>query len=82
MKFVFSFENVLKGNGVTISITGMLIVFFVLTTITIALYLLPKVLNIVNRVFPEEEEESDDSSIVGDDTEIIAAIGYALFKSK
>lgn len=82
MEYAFSFQKVLDGNGIKISITGMVIVFFVLLTITISLLLLPKILMIVNKFFPDKEEEEIVSNSFDKEKEIVAAIGYALLKSK
>ncbi len=82
MEFAFSFQKILDGNGLAISMTGMFIVFSALITITVFVFLLPKMLKLFNNIFPEEEEGIVFSEPRVDGKEIVAAIGYALAKSK
>ncbi len=83
MKYLFSFEKIIDGKGVSISVTGMLIVFMALVTITLFLLLLPRILKLVNKVYPEVEEETlNESQEVSEDAEIVAAIGYAMLNNK
>ncbi len=78
----FSFQQVLDGNGIAITITGMLIVFFALTLITLYLIYLPKFLQLLDKWIPHKEE----SPMVADapqtqpsfSPELAAVIGYAL----
>ncbi len=73
-------QNVINGHGVGISVTGMIIVFIVLSFISIFLSLLPKVLMIVEKFLPEESETSGKST--EPDDSVIAAIAMALYKTK
>ncbi len=50
--FNFSMQNVTDAQGVTISLTGMVIVFFVLLSISVAIALIPKILPLLNKLFP------------------------------
>ena len=83
MDYVFSFQKIIDGNGLSISITGMFIVFSSLLTIAIFVLFLPKVLIFFNRFFPEKEEEvfAVTDSVINDKG-LIAAIGFALLKSR
>jgi len=83
MEYVFSIKKIAEGHGLSISITGMLIVFFALVTITVFLLLLHRILKVVSKVFPEIEEI--DENTLSDNTssnEIVAAIGYAMLNGK
>ncbi len=82
MEYAFSFQKILDGNGLAISITGMFIVFFALLTIALSVFLLPKILKIYDKFFPEAEEEYTTTGSLEENKEMIAAIGFALLKSK
>jgi len=83
MEYVFSFKKIMDGRGVSISVTGMLIVFMALVTITLFLLLLPRILKLVDRVYPEVEDETlNGSQEISEDTEVVAAIGYAMLNNK
>ncbi len=77
-----SFQQVLDGNGIAITVTGMLIVFFALALITLYLTFLPKALQLLDKWFPSKEEHH----MVADQPqtqssfspELAAVIGYAL----
>ncbi len=84
-KFTFSVENIVKGEGIGISLTGMLIVFVALTLIAVFITLLPWVMRKLDPILPKGEvfhappasgprppSEADES--------LAAAIGYALYK--
>ncbi|MBU2515851.1 OadG family protein [bacterium] len=47
MKVAMNFQNIVGGNGVVISMTGMLIVFCGLFIITLFIALLPRILTLV-----------------------------------
>lgn len=53
MEFTFDFQNVVDGQGISIAITGMVIVFFALTAISLFIAALPRILERVNRRWPE-----------------------------
>ncbi len=75
-----SWQNVVNANGVTITIIGMLIVYFALTFITLVLSSTPRILKIVNKYIPEQEDDpyAKSSSKNGSEAEIVAAIITAL----
>jgi len=78
----YSLQNVADGQGVSIAITGMAIVFTSLTLICIVISLLPKLLSRVEMLMPEDEAEAAafDAELLTDedDLEVVAAIGLAL----
>ncbi len=75
--FNFSVQNIEDGQGLGIALTGMVIVFSVLTLISVFIVLLPKVLAVVAKKFPESvghaEHTRDD-----DDGPLLAAIGFVV----
>lgn len=74
-------QNIIEGQGIDIALTGMLIVFVALSLITLSISLLPKILNVLEKVFPHKTgvQGSGGSSAVAD--EILAAIGCVLHRS-
>ena len=78
----YSLQHVVDGQGVSIAVTGMAIVFSSLTLICIVISLLPRVLSRVDILMPEDEAESAafDAELLTDedDLEVVAAIGLAL----
>jgi oxaloacetate decarboxylase gamma subunit len=46
----FGFQNILNGQGISIAITGMLIVFIALSLISFFIYLLPKFLRVIANI--------------------------------
>jgi oxaloacetate decarboxylase gamma subunit len=86
-KFTFSVQNIVNGEGIGISITGMLIVFSALILISIFISVLPWVLKKLEFILPRGDEilgyeapRREPSGKV--DESIAAAIGYALFKER
>ena len=75
-----SWQNVANANGVTITIIGMLIVYFALTFITLVLGSTPHFLKIVNRYIPEQVEDpyAKTNGKNGSESEIVAVISTAL----
>lgn len=75
-----SWQNVVNANGVTITIIGMLIVYFALTFITLVLSSTPRILKIVNKYIPEQEDDpyAKSNGKNGSEAEIVAAISTAL----
>ena len=71
-----NWQRVIDGNGLSVSITGMLIVFCSLAIISIFIFLLPKTLVLVAKFFPEKEEAA--ARPTGPDDRAVAAIGYVL----
>ena len=75
-------QNILGGRGVSIALTGMLIVFIALGLITFSISIFPKILEIFEKFFPHKikiQEAQRDSSEVPDET--LAAIGSVLYRS-
>lgn len=74
-------ENIIAGNGPTIAIMGMLIVFAALAFIALFIAQLPKVLPLLNKILPEAHHHTAPaaSSHSGDHEKVLAAIAYALF---
>jgi Na+-transporting methylmalonyl-CoA/oxaloacetate decarboxylase gamma subunit len=74
------------ARGVTIAITGMLIVATALLLIILFISALPKILAMLGKHFPEVEHSHGGSSIskshpesqVADDEAVLAAIGFVL----
>ncbi|MDE2699082.1 MAG: OadG family protein [Gemmatimonadota bacterium] len=50
--FNFSMQNIEDGQGLGIALTGMIIVFSVLTLISAFIVILPKILAVVAKKFP------------------------------
>ncbi|MDR4506357.1 MAG: OadG family protein [Candidatus Scalindua sp.] len=85
MEIKLSIQNILDGRGFDISITGMVVVFTALALISAFISLLPAILRIVNRIFPQEEASHAPSlsrSSHTPENEVIAAIGFALHMAK
>jgi len=86
--FTFNWQNVIDGEGVGISVTGMLIVFCALLFITVFISLLPHVLKIVANFLPPENDGhhaghlADGIAESENDEEILAAIGFALHSQR
>ncbi len=85
MNFDFDVQNIIDGQGISIAITGMVIVFFALSLISLFIAALPRILNRVALVWPEPEEHNGYGSAspqapdaVSD--EIVAAIGVTLHR--
>jgi Na+-transporting methylmalonyl-CoA/oxaloacetate decarboxylase gamma subunit len=86
----FSVQNIIQGNGMAISLTGMAIVFSGLIIITIFIQLLPKLLGLS---FKKQQQETPSSKTTaapatansaeigddeGDDKDIASLIGLVL----
>ena len=75
-------HNVVSANGVTISIIGMLLVFFSLAVITLIISSTPYILKLVSRFYPEQEESVTGNGVKKvSEMDIVAAIGAALCHS-
>lgn len=55
---MISYQNIIDGNGVNISITGMMIVFSGLIFMTLYIFFLPRILNIFKRKPVESENKA------------------------
>ncbi|MBT4502724.1 MAG: OadG family protein [Gemmatimonadetes bacterium] len=75
----FSLQNIIDGQGGGIAITGMSIVFCALGLISLFIFLLPKILERVARLYPESEGHGarPDPRQARDDSELAAAIAFA-----
>jgi len=81
--FTFSVQNIVDGQGIGIAVTGMLIVFAALLIISLFISLLPRMLPLLATILPEESAHHAPSKRQAkDDGEVLAAIGYTLFKLK
>ncbi len=80
---LFSFENVIKGDGINISLTGMGIVFTALILVSAYIALLPKIAGFFNKIIPPSAHHHDPEPaakpVQGDQTEaeiVAAAVAY------
>ncbi len=86
--FSFDWQNVIDFQGIGLSITGMAIVFTALTLISVAIALLPKVLQCLAGILPTAHHPHSPAAASAakpaatapqtDDAAIVAAIGYVL----
>jgi len=81
-KLNLSYDNIIAGNGISISITGMLIVFAALVLISLFIAMLPKLLPPLEKLFPEEHHHGSAPKKEKDHGPVLAAIGYALYCKK
>lgn len=76
------FQAISEGEGVSISVTGMLIVFFALTIISLFIRLLPVALDVMAPILPKLEPHAQPPTVAEqmptDKEKIVAAIGYVL----
>ena len=76
------FQNIMDGQGFAIAITGMLIVYAALTIICLFIAALPKLLVLLEALFPVEHHHAAPAEKPKrDDTALIAAIGFGLHKA-
>jgi sodium pump decarboxylase gamma subunit len=70
------------SDGFWLSVTGMLIVFFALTLVTLFIGWLPRVLGWINRIFPEPLEHHHPprarNPADGIDEELVVAVAAAM----
>lgn len=72
-------QNIVNGQGITITISGMLIVFAALAITSFFIYLLPIFLRIFARILPVEEASHHTPAFSAPpEDEVLAAIGFAL----
>ncbi len=73
-------ENIEKGQGITIAVMGMLIVFTALLLVSLAIAVLPKILSLLSGILPPESASVPvaRSGKMSDEGEVLAAIGLAL----
>ncbi|MGI9429388.1 MAG: OadG family protein [Bythopirellula sp.] len=76
------FDAISQAKGISIAVTGMLIVFFALTIITLFIRLLPIVLGhfepYLPRLEPHGQAPTAAERLPVDNEKIVAAIGYVL----
>ncbi len=78
----YGWHHVIIANGFTITIVGMLLVFFSLSLISLVIKMTPYLLKVIDRYFPEAEPETQKSSVKKvSETEVVAAISAALYHS-
>jgi len=79
----FSWQNVIDGNGIAISIVGMAIVFLSLSLISAFIALLPKVLQALEGYLPPERETHEAAPAQPQqEDEVLAAIGFVLHQRR
>ena len=78
------FQAISRGNGVSIAITGMLIVFVALTVISLFIRMLPEILAWLGPILPKLEPHGHPPTVAEqlplDNERIVAAIGYVLHR--
>ena len=74
-------ENIIQAKGFGIAITGLTIVFAALVLISLFIALLPRLMEALSAIFPEEHAEAAPARAVMDE-ELVAAIGFALHQRK
>ena len=87
MDFSFDVQNIIDGQGISIAITGMVIVSFALSLISLFIATLPRILDWVAVLWPESEGYSGNGSAspgaadaVSD--EFVAAIAMTLHRRR
>ncbi|OEU67677.1 MAG: hypothetical protein BA863_16995 [Desulfovibrio sp. S3730MH75] len=84
-EMVFSWQHVVDGNGVALSITGMSIVFVALLLVSIFIAMLPKIAGVCNKIIPPAAHHSgvEAAAPAGPvEAEIVAAAVAYLHKNK
>ena len=75
----FNTQNIVAGQGFEIAITGMCVVFSVLALLSLFIVLLPRLLALVERKFPEREPPvAPQAAGDRDNGAILAAVAYAM----
>lgn len=77
-ELTFNVQNIIDGQGIEIALAGMAIVFIVLALISLFIALLPRILVLIAKKFPEAEPTTPQSAAKKGDDAVLAAIGYAL----
>ena len=79
---ITGFEAISKGEGLSIAVTGMLIVFFALVIISLFIGFLPLALKKLEPILPRLESHAESPSaaeqLPSDHEKIVAAIGFVL----
>lgn len=87
---LFSWDNVVAGNGIAISVTGMSIVFVALILVSLYIALLPKLAAFLNKIIPPAAHNhgpvanapAPDVKAGPSEAEIVAAAVAYLHKNK
>ena len=76
-------QTVIDHGGFDLSFAGITIVFVSLVSISIFIAMLPRILKVVDKIFPPKEEPKPRKAATpkSDSLEEVAAIAYALHKS-
>lgn len=79
----YGWDGIMAGHGLIISVTGMLIVFLALAGISIILSQMTKIMNFVNKIYPEPVKPETNGKVKAskNDEEIAIAIALANHKS-
>ena len=83
-EFAFSYQNIIDGQGFSLAVAGMTIVFVALIAVSLLITLLPRILRVVNRYYPELDGLAGPTSrgqgegAPGADDEAMAASAAAL----
>jgi len=80
-ELTMGFENIINSNGISIAVVGILIVFLALAIISFVIAQIPRVLPLLEKLFPEEHHHTSSPVQVEDHEheKVLAAIAYALF---
>ncbi|MDP6446183.1 MAG: OadG family protein [Pirellulaceae bacterium] len=81
------FQNLTDAQGVPIAITGMLVVFVALVFIAVFIHMLPRALDALGGLLPEEHAPAGDgglaeSSTPAADGELAAALSVAVHRHR
>jgi len=86
------YDAVAAGDGIAITVTGLLIVFVALSTISLFIGALPKLLELLGPYLPKIESHHDQQPSVGRkaagansgavDPRLVAAIGWAVHATR
>ncbi|MBS10735.1 MAG: hypothetical protein CME19_03920 [Gemmatimonadetes bacterium] len=85
MTFDYSVQNIIDGQGIPIVITGMVIVFFALTLISLFIAALPRILERIAQRWPEPEghhHSAPAAAQAGVTDDVVAAIAVALHRRR
>lgn len=78
-------QRIVEGQGMALAIMGMGIVFTSLVIITVITSLMPYVLVVLAKIFPEKEEviikKTSVKKLSDDDSNVVAAISLALHQN-
>ncbi len=83
---MFSWQHVVNGNGVALSVTGMSIVFVALMLVSLYIAMLPKLASLFDKIIPPAVhhcgEQAPPASSGPVEAEIVAAAVAYLHKNK